>query len=475
MPDHTAAQENDARTPVTKWPAAVKRAVIGATVGNILEWYDYFVYGTLAGLVFPALFFPDADPFVGTIASFATFFVGFLSRPLGGIIFGHFGDKYGRKNTLLASLLTMCVGSLAIGLMPTYNVIGIWAPVILVIARFIQGVGVGGEWGGAVILAAEWAPNSRRGLVTSFVEIAAPVATLLAVGAVAASSALSGPTFDDTSLLAGWRWPFYVSVLIAIVGFYLRTKVDESPEFEAAKAARNESKEAKSPLRSLMRKQWREVLLCTGVRAAENSSYYIFATFSIPLAIMFVGLAEQTILNALAVASAVSIPFLLYAGHLSDKVGRTRVYVASAAFVAISTVGFFAVLQFGNEALIIVAFCGSLIPWALHYGAQPALIIESFGVLQRYSGASIGYQVASPLWGGLSPLIATLLAKVSPWLVAGYLVVLCGVTIAATIGLVRVRQDALSEEQDALSEEQDTTASGGSPTVAPPLSAARDN
>ncbi|MFC9549931.1 MFS transporter [Rhodococcus sp. NPDC056960] len=444
-------------TPIRKWPRKVKTAVVGATVGNILEWYDYFVYGTLAGLVFPALFFPDVDPFIGTVASFSTFFVGFLARPLGGIIFGHFGDKYGRKNTLLASLLTMCAGSLAIGLMPTFDQIGLWAPVLLVVARFVQGIGVGGEWGGAVILASEWAPKTRRGLVTSFVEIAAPVATLLAVGAVSLSASISGDTFDDTGLTAGWRWPFYISVLIAVVGFYLRSKVDESPEFEEAKATRGDTKEANSPLRSLMRKQWREVLLCTALRAAENSSYYIFATFSIPLAIMYVGLAEQTILNALAVASGICIPFMLYAGHLSDRIGRTKVYVGSAAFMALATIGFFATLQFGSEALIIVAFSGSLIPWALHYGAQPALIIESFGVLQRYSGASIGYQVASPLWGGLSPLIATLLVQINPWLVAAYLVVLCGLTIVATLLLVRVRAKALREEQELITDGNSTT------------------
>ena len=439
----TEVLDHGHETPISRWPRKVKDAVVGATVGNILEWYDYFVYGTLAGLVFPALFFPDASPLIGTISAFATFFVGFLARPLGGIIFGHFGDKYGRRNTLLASLLTMCVSSLAIGLMPTFSQIGIWAPVLLVVARFFQGIGVGGEWGGAVILASEWAPNSRRGLVTSFVEVAAPAATLLAVGAVGASSALSGEAFGDSDLTAGWRWPFYMSVFIAMVGLYLRSRVEESPEFEEAKATREATQETHSPLRSLLRRQWREVILCTMLRAAENSSYYIFTTFSIPLAIMFVGLGEQTILNCIAIASAVCIPFLLFAGHLSDRIGRTRVYVGSAAFVAIAAVGFFATLQFGNEALIIIAFCGSLIPWALHYGAQPALIIESFGVLQRYSGASIGYQVASPLWGGLSPLIATLLIQVSMWLVAGYLAVLCALTIAATLLLVKVRTSDL--------------------------------
>jgi MFS transporter, MHS family, shikimate and dehydroshikimate transport protein len=439
--------ERRGETPISKWPREVKSAVLGATVGNILEWYDYFVYGTLAGLVFPALFFPDVDPLVGTIASFSTFFVGFLSRPLGGIIFGHFGDKYGRKNTLLASLLTMCVASLAIGLMPTFAQIGIWAPIFLVVFRFMQGIGVGGEWGGAVVLAAEWAPKTRRGLVTSFVEIAAPVATLLAVGTVSASSALSGDNFGGISWASGWRWPFYASVIIAVIGLYLRLRVKESPEFEEAKAIHRDDPEAATPLRSLLRHQWREVLLCVSLRAAENSSYYIFTTFAIPLAVLFVGLGEQTILNAVAIASAVCIPFLLYSGHLSDRLGRARVYMGSAAFVAVATIAFFTTLQFGTEEIIFLAFCGSLIPWAVHYGAQPALILESFGVLQRYSGASIGYQTGSPLWGGLAPLIATVLVQVSMWLVAGYLVLLCVLTIIATLILVKIRAKDIAEAE----------------------------
>ncbi|WP_157625803.1 MFS transporter [Mycobacterium sp. 155] len=427
---------------IRDWPRQIKRAVLGAAVGNILEWYDYFVYGTLAGLVFPTLFFPEADRLTGTVASFATFFVGFLARPIGALIFGHFGDKHGRKNTLLVSLLIMCGGSLAIGLLPTYNHVGIWAPILLVVFRFVQGVGVGGEWGGAVTLAAEWAPNNRRGLVTSFVELAAPIATLIAVAAVSVSSALSGENFDASNWTAGWRWPFYASIVIAVIGFYLRMKVDESPEFLAAKEtqAKDVAKgaEAKTPLIVLLRTQWREVILCAMLRAAENSSYYIFTTFAVPLAVLYVGMKEQTILNTITIASAVSIPVLLYAGHLSDRLGRAKVYMGSAVFMMFATIVFFGVLQWGGSAIIIAAFCLSLVPWAAHYGAQPALILESFNTLQRYSGASLGYQIASPLWGGLSPLIATLLLSISVWLVAGYLIALCIMTIVATAILVRV-------------------------------------
>jgi MFS transporter, MHS family, shikimate and dehydroshikimate transport protein len=418
-----------------------RKAVIGSMVGNILEWYDYFVYGTLAGLVIPHLFFPETDTFVGMIAGFSTFFVGFLARPLGGIIFGHIGDSRGRKSSLILSLLVMAGASLLIGFLPTYEQVGWWAPALLVLLRFVQGIGVGGEWGGAVILSAESSPKKRRGFVTALVETAAPVATLLAVFSVSVSSNLSGANFNGSDLTAGWRWPFYASVLIALVAFYLRRKVDESPEFLAALEERkalgttkNAPKE-RIPLVRLFKTQGTEVALAALLRAAENSSYYIFTTFAIPLGVLYANLAEQTLYDTITIASALCIPFLVFSGWLSDKIGRTRVYVGSAVLMIVLTVAFFLTLQSGVTTLIIVGFAMSLIPWALHYGAQPALILESFKTDQRYSGASLGYQIGSPVWGGLSPLIATLLAAINVWLVAVYLVVLCLITIGATLYL----------------------------------------
>ena len=429
-------------------PGAVRRTVIGATIGNILEWYDYFVYGTLAGLVIPQLFFPGTDRLVGMIAGFSTFFVGFAARPIGAMIFGHIGDSKGRKNSLLISLLVMAGSSTLIGFLPTYAQIGWFAPLLLVLLRFCQGIGVGGEWGGAVVLSAESSPKRRRGLVTALVEVAAPVATLLAVSAVSLSSGISLGNFAGSSLTAGWRWPFYASILIAGVAMYLRFRIHESPEFlsRAAerKSAANEGKRSHPPIVELFKTQPAEVILATLLRAAENSSYYIFTTFAIPLGVLYAGLQEQTIYNTITIASAVCIPFLVFSGWLSDKIGRTRVYAGSAVLMIVLVIAFFLMMQSGINVVVVGAFVFSLVPWALHYGSQPALILESFSTGHRYSGASIGYQLASPLWGGLSPLIATLLAAVNVWLVAVYLIVLCIITIAATLYLrVLVRRKGI--------------------------------
>lgn len=408
---------------------SVKRTLVSATVGTTIEWYDFYIYATCAALVFPQVFFPETDPQVGILASFGTYTVGFIARPLGGVVFGHIGDRIGRKAALISTLLIMGFGTLAIGILPTYEQIGFWAPLLLVLLRIVQGVGVGGEWGGAVLIAMEAAPKEKRGFYASWPGFGVPVALLISTGVISLVSAVSGDSFTSSGPFAGWRWPFYVSVVLILVGFYMRSKVDESTAFKKTKQM---GKVVKQPVLEVIRQNWRDVLTIIFLRAGENAPYYIFASFVLVYGTSVLGFSREFILNCVLGASALAMFTVPFFGWLSDRIGRKRTYILGTGLQLLFIFPYFGLLNTGNSLLVAITVVFSLVPWTFQYGPQPALIAESFPAGLRYSGASLGYQLGSPLWGGLAPLIAVALLPISIWWIAVYMAVLCIVTLIAT-------------------------------------------
>ncbi len=403
----------------------LRRVIIASFIGTTIEWYDFFLYGTAAALVFNKLFFPTIDPAAGTMAAFATYAVGFFARPLGGIVFGHFGDKIGRKSMLVTTLMLMGVATVLIGLLPTYDQIGVAAPILLVTLRFAQGFGVGGEWGGAVLMAVEHGHESKRGFHASWVQAGVPVGLLLANGVFHLASSM-----DEKAFLAwGWRIPFLLGILLLGVGMFIRLKIMESPIFTEAKAA---DPGPKVPILAVLRDHPRNVILAMGARFAENAFFYIFTVLVLSYGSQQLGMAKGSLLNAVLLGSAVQLIAIPYFGALSDKLGRRPVYLGGALFLTAFAFPFFWLLETRQTGLVMVAVVIGLIGHAAMYGPQAAFFSELFGTRVRYSGASLGYQLASPLAGGLAPLIATaLLDKYGgkPWPVAVYLIVMSAITL----------------------------------------------
>lgn len=409
-------------------PREIRKVVVAGFVGTAIEWYDFFLYGAAAALVFNEIFFPSLDAFAGQLASFATFAVGFFARPVGGMVFGHYGDRIGRKSMLVISLALMGVATFLIGLLPTYNQIGIWAPVFLVALRFIQGFGVGGEWGGAVLLAAEHAEPGRRGFYASFIQMGAPAGQLLASGVFAAFAALPREQF----LAWGWRVPFLLGIFLLAVGMVIRLRILESPLFSRVAAA---GPPPKIPLFEVLAKYPKNVVLAMGARMAENVSFYLFTVFILSYAKTMKLFDSQVVLNAMLVASVsqmIGIPFF---GALSDKLGRRPVYLFGAAGMALFIFPFFTMVQTANPLALTLALCIGLgVFHSAMYGPQAAFFSELFGTRVRYSGASLGYQLASPLAGGIAPMIATSLLQSSagsPSPVAWYLIAMVAITLLA--------------------------------------------
>jgi metabolite-proton symporter len=406
----------------------LRRAVIASTIGTAIEWYDFFLYSTVTGLVFAKLFFPHSDPWVGTLEAFAIYAVGFVARPVGAAIFGHYGDRIGRKSTLIATLLLMGLATFAVALVPTYDKVGIWGAVILTVLRFIQGVGVGGEWGGSVLMSMEWARTDKtRGLIASWPQFGVPCGLFLANLAVLAFSQMSGESF----LAWGWRIPFALSLVLVAVGLYIRLGILETPVFSKLLA---EQKIDRTPMLTVLKEHPKEILLSAFARMAEQAPFYIFTAFVFSYGTGTLHLSRDFLLTAVLSASVLSFVTIPVCGHLSDQIGRKNMYMAGALVTGIFGFIYYAMLGTGSEVVVFLAIILSLIPHDMMYGPQAALIAESFTGRLRYSGASLGYQLASVIAGGPAPLIAAWLFGTfhSATAIAAYIAVCSIVTLVAT-------------------------------------------
>jgi MHS family shikimate/dehydroshikimate transporter-like MFS transporter len=378
-----------------------KKVAAASFIGTAIEWYDYYLYGTCAALVFPAVFFPSFDPLVGTLVAFATYAVGFVARPIGGIVAGHYGDRIGRKSMLMLSLLIMGISTVLIGLIPSYETIGIWAAVILCTLRVAQGFAVGGEWGAAVVMAVEHAPEGKRGLYGSFPQLGVPAGLLLSTVAIAVASGLMT---NEAFLSWGWRVPFLLSVALIIVGVYIRASVDESPAFEAIKQS---NQQAESPVIDVVRDQWRILLITIGMKFLQNAVFYLYSVFVLSYIVNTLGLDRQVGLNAVVISSIVGFATLPLWSYLSDRIGRKPVYLFGCIASTFFIIPFFWMANSGSIILLTLAVVIGLN--VLHdslYGPQAVYFSELYGTKVRLSGASIGYQVGAVLSGGLAPLIA---------------------------------------------------------------------
>src|SRR5271163_1920803 len=387
--------------------SALRRAVIASTVGTTIEWYDFLIYSTVTGLVFNKVYFPGSDPWIGTLQAFGVYFVGFVARPIGAVIFGHYGDRIGRKATLIVTLLMTGIATAAVGLVPGYDKIGLWGAVILTLLRLIQGIGVGGEWGGSVLLAMEWAQtNKNRGFLTSWPQFGAPAGLFLANIAVLFFSWYSGDQF----LNWGWRIPFLISIIMVAVGLWIRLGILETPVFRRILA---ENKVERAPIIEVLKRQPREVILSALLRMAEQTPGYIFNAFVLTYGTLVVGASRNLLLSGLVAMTALGFITAPLAGALSDRIGRRKVYISGCVLVAAFTFVYFAMLDTKVPELIFLAVALSFIPVMIMYGPEAALIAEAFTPRLRYSGASIGYQLASIIAGGPAPFIST-------WLFASY-------------------------------------------------------
>jgi metabolite-proton symporter len=411
----------------------VRSVALASFVGTTIEWYDFFLYGTAAALVFNRLYFPNFDPLTGTLASFATYSVGFVARPVGAIVVGHYGDRMGRKSMLVLTLVVMGVATFAIGLLPTYAQIGVWAPIALVALRLAQGFGVGGEWGGAVLMAVEHAPAGARGFFGSFPQVGVPAGLLLSTAVFAWFARLP----EDQFLSWGWRVPFLVSILLVGVGLAIRLRLQETPAFARVRQQRIESRR---PIVDVVQHHWREVLLAIGARFAENGAFYIYTVFSLVYGTQHSGVDRQTVLDGILIGAACALVAIPSAGALSDRLGRRPVYLFGAIVTGLFAYPFFWLMDTASPALVWLAVGGGLVfGHAAMYGPQAAFFSELFGTRVRYSGASLGSQLASVLAGGLSPFIATALLPYGRAALAAYVIAMAIITIAAVIMAAETR------------------------------------
>jgi metabolite-proton symporter len=424
---------------------SIRKVALASLIGTTIEWYDYFIFGTAAALVFNQLFFPNVDPTIGTLAAFATFGVGFVARPLGGAIFGHFGDRVGRKAMLVLTLTIMGIATFIIGLIPTYGTIGIWAPILLVVLRLIQGFGVGGEWGGAVLMTVEHSPDGRRGFYGSLPQMGVPAGLLLSTGVFAIVSNLP----DEQFLAWGWRVPFLLSILLVAVGLYIRLALLETPAFRRVKETHTQ---ARVPIVDVLRTNLRGVLLVIGLRIAENGSFFVFSVFVLSYATGQLGLARSTLLTGILIAATVQLFVVPVWGALSDKIGRRPVYMGGAVFSLLFAFPFFWLVNTGVTILVWLAIVLALaVGHAGMYGPQAAFLPELFGTRVRYSGIAFSRELASVFAGALSPFIATALLAWAGnyWPVAVYLGVMALITaVAVYLAPETFRSDITEERPD---------------------------
>src|ERR1700757_2550147 len=432
--------------PEAEHSAQLRKAVIASTIGTAIEWYDFFLYGTAAGLVFGKLYFPNSNPLSATLLAFGTYFIGFVGRPIGAAIFGHYGDRIGRKATLIATLLCMGIATFLIAFVPSYESIGIWGAVILTILRTIQGIGVGGEWGGSVLLAMEWSrTHGQRGLVASWPQFGVPCGLFLANLSILAFSRWSGDEF----LTWGWRIPFALSIILVGIGLWIRLGILETPVFQELL---NNRKIERAPIIEVFKKHPREIILSALCRTAEQAPFYIFTAFVFAYAVGTLHMSRDFILLAVLIAACVSFITIPLSGHISDRIGRRKMYMIGTVAVGIFGFIYFGMIDTAIPALVFIAIVLSLIPHDMMYGPQAALIAEAFTPRLRYSGASLGYQLASITAGGPAPLIATALlaAYQSSFSIAVYIAVCAVISLAATALMPDYTGRDISAEYDEL-------------------------
>jgi metabolite-proton symporter len=416
----------------------MRRAVVSSAAGTTIEWYDFFLYGVAAALVFPQKFFPGSDPYVATLLAFSTYFVGFVARPVGAALFGHYGDRMGRKAALIATLVLMGAATIGIGLVPDYSRIGIWGAVLLTFFRVLQGIGVGGEWGGAVLMAGEWTDPKRRGFTTSFAQFGAPAGMLLANGALAVTSIL---TSEEAFLDWGWRVPFLLSVVLVFVGLYIRVGVLETPVFARL---RSQGRVERTPVVQVLRHHWREVVLTALLRSGQQTPFYIFTTYVLTYGTQQLGFDRSLILGFVMIQALISMAAIPYFGHLSDMIGRRRITAIGCVVMMVFPFVYFAMLDTRVVWIVFVAIALGLPSQDLQYGPQAAFIAERFPGTLRYSGASLGYQLASITAGGPAPLVALYLYQTyqTSMAVAAY-VALTALVSLVCVWLLPDRQDSL--------------------------------
>jgi metabolite-proton symporter len=411
----------------------VRRAALASAIGTTIEWYDFFLYNTAAALVFPHLFFPASSAYAGAMQSFATYAVGFAARPVGAAIFGHWGDRIGRKATLIVTLVVMGISSAAVGMLPGTATIGVAAPLLLVLMRVVQGLAIGGEWSGSVLLAMEWGAQDRRGLLGSSAQVGVPVGLVLGTGGMTLLSATLAP---DAFNSWGWRIPFLASLVLVAVGLVIRLRILETPMFAKMIVER---KIVRTPVTDAIRHHWREILLSAGTRFSEQLPFYLFTTYVLIYVVSRPAhqFSKTFVLNAVLVGAICELATIPFFSHLSDRVGRKRVYLTGAVLVGVLAFPYFVVLTHGGHALVFITIVVSLVVHGMQYGPQAAMIGESFPTHLRYGGAGLGYQLASVFAGGPAPLLATWLLHETgtPYSISVYIVVAVVITVGCVVAL----------------------------------------
>ncbi|EKS6886172.1 MHS family MFS transporter [Enterobacter bugandensis] len=421
-----------------------KKVLIASLTGSAIEWFDYFLYGTAAALVFNKIFFPMVDPVIGLILSYLSFSLTFFIRPIGGVLFAHIGDRIGRKKTLVLTLSLMGGATVMIGLLPTYEMIGMWAPALLILMRIIQGMGIGGEWGGALLLAYEYAPEKRKGFFGSIPQAGVTIGMLMATFIVSLMTMFS----EEDFLSWGWRIPFLLSSVLVLLGLWIRKDIDETPDFQKVKAS---GQVAKAPLRDTLKHHWREVLIAAGLKVVETAPFYIFSSFVVSYATSTLTYQKSQALEAVTLGALVATIMIPLMGLLSDKIGRQRMYATSVFILGLFIVPWFMLLNTGTTWGIVLATVIAFgVLWAPVTAVLGTLCSEIFSANVRYTGITLGYQLGAALAGGTAPLIATgLLAKYDgDWVpVAWYLAVTVAISLIAIFCASRVKRATLVEAQ----------------------------
>ncbi|WP_286481837.1 MFS transporter [Ignatzschineria indica] len=421
-------------------PKTMRKVLIASLTGSVIEWFDFFLYGTVAALVFNQIFFVSDDPAIGLILSYASFALTFFIRPFGGVLFSHIGDRIGRKKTLVLTLSLMGIATMAIGLLPSYHTIGIWAPILLIFFRLLQGIGIGGEWGGALLLAVEYAPKEKRGFFGSVPQVGIPIGMVLGTLVLSLMTLLP----DEQFLEWGWRIPFILSALLVVLGFWIRNGIDETPTF---KAVQKEGKVPKMPIIDTLRYHWREVLIAIGAKFVETAPFYIFSTFIVSYATLNLGFSKTITLTAVMVASVITSILIPIMGAFSDRVGRKKLYVVGTIVMILYMFPYFWMVNQDSVLLLVIAtILGLGVIWAPITAVLGTFFSEIFAPEIRYTGVTLGYQIGAALAGGTAPLIAvTFLSYFDSYVPIAIYIMLTGVISLVAIAFAKNKKSSFSE------------------------------